>query len=89
MKLKISSKNHYESSYHMIYSFLGMSFVLGYLVYSYGYHTEFFIAFILWYAFYEGTGIYLHFEYWYKNRGEEFIFTEDKIIRLKNGRKEE
>lgn len=85
MDLKITLKNHYVAIGHAIFVFIGLFIALVYL----NFHPTFIFAFLIWFIVTEGLGIYLHIEYWLRNRGEEYYIEGRILTKIKDGKTEE
>ena len=82
MLLKISFLNHFKALSHELIG-IGLMLIALFII---GFENSFILSFGLWFIALSLPTIYLHFEYYFINKGEEIIL-ENNCIRIKSNLK--
>lgn len=83
-KLKFSFRNHFIASASI--SFFAVVYII--LIFWSHFQFEMVVGMGVWLLINILPTLYLHIEYWHKNKGEEYEVHFDEIIRFKNGKRE-
>ncbi len=85
MKLKFSVNNHWVAISHAVIVFVGLFIALIF----FNFDLRLVFVFLIWFFITEGPGLYLHIEYWLRNKNEVYILEEKGLRIIKNGESEE
>ncbi|MCB0397485.1 MAG: hypothetical protein KDD36_12570 [Flavobacteriales bacterium] len=80
-RLRFSLRNNINALLSLIIGFLLSMIVLIFLQFD----PYALLAFGIWYGIDVVITLYLHIEYWLKNKGEEYEVHFDELVRFKNG----